>query len=231
VSSFLLRNICIAWLLLSITPASLYPQSRKRSVDSGKPLGASEEELGPGAPFTQDELRALPRVCLAQNAMDKHLTDSIVPEAERKQWAARMGDGYMHIHHYCYGLMLVSRGNRAQDARLRLACYRAAISNFDYVIRDWSNTFPLKPEAYLRKGMTLRLSGNNVAAVTEFANAIQIKPNYTPAYAALIDLQLDLGNREEAEKMLEAGLAQVPDSAILTKKKADMERHLSEKHH
>ncbi len=127
--------------------------------------------------------------------INRSLSNPVLSDAERQQWYTTMGKDFMHVHHYCWALILVGRGNQSVSVSNRLANYKAAIANFDYVIRDVSSTFALKPEVFLRKGMTLRLMGEDAAASKEFVNAIQIKPDYTPAYAALIDLQLDLGNK------------------------------------
>jgi tetratricopeptide (TPR) repeat protein len=211
------------WVAVSAVP-TIQAKNVKRPAAEG-------EDVEPGVPFTQDELRTLPRVCLAQSYINRSLADPIVPEVEREQWKAKMGHDYMHLHHYCWSLMLLARASRSKDARVRNANYKAAISNFDYVISNVSREFPLKPEVYLRKGMTLRLVGDDSGASREFTNAIANKPDYTPAYAALVDLQLDLGNTQDAEKVLDAGLSQVPGSKILAEKKLEMQRRLNESRH
>lgn len=180
-------------------------------------------EISPGSAFRQEEYRTLPGFCFAHNLIDKNLSESILSEPERAQWYTSMGKDFMHIHHYCWAVMHVARGNRAPKAASRMAHYRAAVSDFDYVIRNVDSTFALKPEFHLKKGMTLRLMGDDAGASSEFASAIKLKSDYTPAYSALIDLHLDLGNREEAMKWLDTGLSQAPGSLILTKKKAELE--------
>ena len=166
-----------------------------------------------GQSYTQDELRALPRVCLAQRYIHRRLRFPIVPEAERKQWAAKLGASYNHYHHYCVGLIFMRRA--AADASASDYNYRSAASNFQYVIRNASNQFVLLPEVYLRKGSALRFLGKHGAAATEFLNAIRLKSNYTPAYAALVELHVDLGDLESARDVLETGLRHAPDSKIL----------------
>jgi len=164
----------------------------------------------------------LPRYCLAQNGIANKLSVRVVPEDEVKSWYAMMGEPYHHIHHFCYGLMLVKRGNAATKPMARDAFYRAAIDNFGYTIRRWPDTFQLKSEAHLRKGMTLRLLGNDGAASSEFRKAISIKTDYTPAYSALADLLVDLGKPKEALELLDVGLRHAPDSKALTAKKAEL---------
>ena len=79
------------------------------------------------------------------------------------------------------------------------------------------------PEVNLRKGMSLRLLGEEAAAAKEFVGAIQLKPDYTPAYAALVDVYRDLGDLESARETVALGLKRAPRSRILEKKKQELE--------
>jgi tetratricopeptide (TPR) repeat protein len=185
--------------------------------------GAQTDEIRPGAKFTEQEYLRLPRYCLAQTGISNQLPARVVPEEEVKYWYATMGEAYNHIHHFCVALMLVTRGNGAKSDMDRKAFYRAAIENFNYSIRRSSDTFPLKPEFHLRKGMTLRLLGNDAGASGEFRRAILLKADYTPAYSALADLLIDLGEPREALELLEQGLLHAPDSQILATKKAELQ--------
>jgi tetratricopeptide (TPR) repeat protein len=174
--------------------------------------------------FTQDELRALPRVCHAQKFISEALRPPIVPEQERRQWEARLGErDYLGFHHHCYALMFLRRASVAESETSRDYNYQQAVANFLFVQNHCSRKFPLLPEVNLRKGQTLRLMGKNGDAATEFWEAVNLKPDYTPAYAALIDLYIDLRDSESAEQVLEQGLARVPQSKILLQKKLEFE--------
>jgi tetratricopeptide (TPR) repeat protein len=155
--------------------------------------------------------------------INKQLPDPLLSESERKQWYDQMGKDFIHIHHWCWGLMQARRGNSSRNSFNRNSHYRAAIGNFNYVIRASSDTFPLKPEFHLQKGMTLRLMGNDAAAAGEFGRAIKLKLDYSPAYAMLAELHVDLGNTDEAIRVLEMGLQHAPDSRILAKKKSEIQ--------
>jgi tetratricopeptide (TPR) repeat protein len=80
------------------------------------------------------------------------------------------------------------------------------------------------PEVNLQKGLALRLLSRHGEAASEFVEALKLKPDYTPAYAALVDLYLDLGDLDNARGILEEGLRHVPDSKILASKRADLQR-------
>ena len=103
-----------------------------------------------------------------------------------------------------------------------MTLYRSAVANFNYSIRRSPDGFPLKPEFHLRKGMTLRLLGNDAVAAVEFRRAIALKADYTPAYSALADLLVNLGKPKDALELLEAGLLHAPDSKALADKKAEL---------
>lgn len=174
--------------------------------------------------FSQDELRALPRVCLAQTYINGQLQFPVVPEEERKQWAMKLGEkDYSSYHHYCWALLYIRRGNANHTPTAKTFDFGEALDNFIYVQKNSSNKFPLLPEVNLQKGLVLRLLGDDAAAAREFMSAIKLKRGYTPAYAALIDVHLDLGNREAAEAALQEGLLQAPNSKILAQKRLEID--------
>lgn len=180
------------------------------------PLHAQDE-------FTQDELRALPRICHAQKFINGALFSPLVPEAERKRWATELGPSYEAFHHYCWALIYLRRASDPSMSVFRQSNYQIAVSNFDFVLRNATPDFVLLPEALLRKGMTLRLLGRDGNAATSFLEAIRLKADYTPAYSSLVDLYLDLGDLAAAREVLERGLKQAPHSKILSSKKLEIE--------
>ena len=173
--------------------------------------------------FSQEELVALPRVCHAQRVINNLLQTKIVPEAERRQWALRLGEkDYSAFHHYCWALIYLRRAGAADSLQSQVFNYETAINNFGFVQQNASFQFPLMPEVNLRKGQTYRLLGQDGAAAKEFTEAIKLKPDYTPAYAALVDFYLDVEDLHQAEEILDQGLAHAPESKILLQKKAEL---------
>jgi tetratricopeptide (TPR) repeat protein len=174
--------------------------------------------------FSQEELLALPRVCHAQRVINNLLRAAIVPEEERRQWAARLGEkDYSAFHHYCWALIYIRRAGEAETSQVRTFNYETAVNNFGFVQANASPGFPLMPEVNLRKGQTYRLLGQDAAAAKEFTQAIQLKPDYTPAYAALFDFYMDLNDATGAEAILAKGLVHAPQSKILLQKKLELE--------
>jgi tetratricopeptide (TPR) repeat protein len=178
--------------------------------------------------FSQEELVALPRVCHAQRVINNLLQVDIVPEEERRQWAQRLGEkDYSAFHHYCWALIYIRRAGDAETPQGRTFNYETAITNFEFVQIHASLQFPLMPEVNLRKGQTYRLLGQDAAAAKEFTQAIQLKPDYTPAYAALFDFYMDLNELTGAEAILAKGLVHAPQSKILLQKKLELESRQS----
>lgn len=179
--------------------------------------------------YTQEELRSLPRVCLAQTFISHALRPPVVSEQEQAQWVSRLGADYKHFHHYCWALIDLRRASRSVEPVERNGNYRRAVSNFEYVQRNVASTFPLLPEVCLRKGLALRYLGESSNAAREFLEAIKLKADYTPAYSALVDLYVDLQDYAGATDVLETGLAAAPGSKILESKKAELESLIASK--
>lgn len=173
--------------------------------------------------FSQAELKSLPRTCQAQRFIHEQIYNPITAEAERQQLQMVLGEDFTHYHHYCWALLIVRRGNTTDQPNRRYGFYDEAVKNFDYVLRNVKPSFLLLPEVYLQKGLTLQLMSNDAAAAREFLNALRVKPSYTPAYAALIDYYLNLGNVSEARRMLEVGLEHAPSSKLLEEKRKAIE--------
>ena len=170
----------------------------------------------------QDELQALPRVCLAQRFINQDLETPMVPANEREQWASTLGPSYKHYHHFCWGLVYMRRA--AANPSKGKFNYDSAVNNFQYVIRNSDRGFALLPEVHLRKGMALRLLGDDAASASEFVKAVRLKRDYSPAYAALVQLHVDLGDNESARKVLETGLKNAPNSKLLAQKMVELDR-------
>ncbi len=185
---------------------------------------AFAERISGQTSFGQDELRTLPRVCHAQKFINEVLRPPIVSEQERRQWESRLGEyDYSGFHHHCYALMYIRRASTETSAQSREYNYVQAVNNFLFVQNHASRKFPLMPEVNLRKGQTLRLLGRDAEAAKEFLDAISLKPDYSPAYAALVELYLDLKDLQAADQILTKGLENAPRSKILLQKRIDLE--------
>jgi hypothetical protein len=60
-------------------------------------------------------------------------------------------DNFVHVHHYCQGLSHMNRANLNFNKKLRREYLQTAISEFDYVLRNWPADFVLSVDAQKRK--------------------------------------------------------------------------------
>ena len=138
-------------------------------------------------------------------------------------WKARVGDSFIHMHHYCAGLI---KANRAlllvRDRMARQFYLTDAITEYDYVITKVPETYAFLPEMLVKKGEALMHLDRGPAAVYQFERAIEVKPDYWPPYARLSDYYQKNGDIAKARETLEAGLTQVPDAAALRRRLAEL---------
>jgi tetratricopeptide (TPR) repeat protein len=166
------------------------------------------------------ELEVLPAFCRVHPNLDfvGNYASSEPERAESDRWEGVFGEDYQHLHHYCWALLYVRRANQYFEPVVRDAILDAAISEFQYVIANASRNLVFRPEVHVRKGLALVLRGNTSLAAREYLAAIQLRPDYTPAYSALSDCYVELNDLDEAQKILEQGLKRVPGSEMLKKK-------------
>lgn len=94
-----------------------------------------------GLPYgpTDAEMAVLPQYCYARMRDD--------PNAKRL-WEQRMGrDQFVHVHHHCMALNFMSRASAEFDPKRRKVHLQRAVSNFNYVLKRWPESFPLTAEA------------------------------------------------------------------------------------
>ena len=145
---------------------------------------------------------------------------------EHQRWNRLMGpQNFRHLHHYCAGLFLMTRGLYFEKTRAgRDALLARSLGEYDYVIARVEPTFPLIPEILTKKGETLVLLGRP-EAMTPLHQAINLRGDYWPAYAALSDYFGNLGNVDEARQWLQKGLQAAPQSQALARRLAELDRN------
>jgi Tfp pilus assembly protein PilF len=124
----------------------------------------------------------------------------------------------MHMHHYCSALLDIFHAQTAMDDANQNRLYRRAMSDIEYMEARVSTGFVLWPDMLHNRARIERAQGNTGAAVHSLQQAITRKADYPPPYAELADIHVSLGQGEEARKVLEAGLAQQPNSRLLLRK-------------
>jgi len=121
------------------------------------------------------------------------------------RWDKTLGHyTFMHTHHYCFGLAYDYLGN-----------YHRAIKEYDYVIRLFPKDSPLLPRALYKKATIMEKQGKHPEAVALFRRATEVKPDFTPPYAALSDWAKSIGDNKRAISYLKDGLVISPNSRLL----------------
>jgi tetratricopeptide (TPR) repeat protein len=136
---------------------------------------------------------------------------------------------FKHLHHYCRGLFVVARARYfepSKTARDRLL--RNSIAEFNYVLNRVEPTFALLPEILTKKGESYARLGRP-EAVEPLHRALQAKPDYWPAYAALSDYFRDTGQVEQARQWLQKGLAAAPNATPLQRRLAEIDNNAAKR--
>lgn len=132
------------------------------------------------------------------------------------QWEKMMGYGFWSLHHYCWGLVSLSRFHTSPlvgEARMFLV--HQIISEYYYVLNNTPPDFILRPEVLLRLGEAELLRENYGGAYDAFIKARQLKPDYWPAYSKWAEVLIKAKKTADARKLIEEGLKYAPDAKVL----------------
>lgn len=133
-----------------------------------------------------------------------------LPPADRLVHAVRLLEDPVRVVRIEAAQILAPVPPEALDRAARAAYDRAAA---DYVAAQRSNAD--RPEARTNLGTFLAARGRAAEAEAELRAAIALDRRFVPAYVNLADLHRAEGREPDARKVLEAGLAAVPGSALL----------------
>ncbi len=161
--------------------------------------------------ITNEEVNLLPGWCRnTQNFARRYDT-----EPRYREMLARYGEGWSHMHHYCWALIDVMRLSRP-PARGRRAGYvdaNRALQNIDYVVNQTRAPFPFRPEMLVQRTRVLARTGDLKRAI-ETANALASEwPTLPDGYVLLAELLQRVGRRQDAAAVLARGDGLVEDKA------------------
>jgi len=160
------------------------------------------------------EFQYLPEYCPCWSAKNRERF-----QRDQEKWKriflskGERGMDYVHLHHYCFGLVALSRMERGQGNRKHLL--GRAASEFGYVIKHSSRKFILLPEIHTKMGLVKLLQRKGAEAAAHFARAIKLNKTYVPAYQYLIGYYMTHGKTGKALQVGSLGLKYNPDSAYL----------------
>jgi len=168
--------------------------------------------------ITRQELNLIPDFCEYLYQRFGVYRGRRFSEAEQTQISQILKSQYAGVgglHHYCNGLVREIRAKSAPGGGKKKYNYRLAIGEYKYVIHHSTADAVLLPDLWLRIGKARLARGEHVKAVYAFNTVMQIKPDYTPAYAYMSDVYIKLGDIEHARSVIEKGLKVVPESGLL----------------
>jgi tetratricopeptide (TPR) repeat protein len=155
---------------------------------------------------TPDEIAMLPPYCDAK--MGRRAPEAV------SYWQGQMHGNWIHIHHYCGGLIELNRYYRSATGRKK-ANLRNAVNEFTGMVNAFTPDFFLLPEAYLNRGKAKKFMGKDGEAMDDFMKALEINPQLAAASLELADLYAKSGKKTEALAVLRKGLEQSPGTKSL----------------
>ena len=92
--------------------------------------------------FTAVEVSSLPQYC----------QDRLNQKRNKERWQSQFGpEVYLHIHHFCYGLIYYKRVNTEFDPKKRRLAAKSGIADFNYVLKRWPANALLYQQAQMYK--------------------------------------------------------------------------------
>lgn len=175
--------------------------------------------------LSAQELRALPAYCQVHiwiyggepvPAMPGRTLEQT--KAEFENWKKRLGwDGYMHTHHYCWGLGKLNRYYRHGFDKDRDTYLEMAVSDVNYTLAKAPANYALLPDMLIFRGKVYEMLNQPTAAVDDFQKAIKLNPKYEKAYIGLADIYKKHGQADVSGMIIQQGLKVIPNSKILAK--------------
>jgi tetratricopeptide (TPR) repeat protein len=167
------------------------------------------------------DVAILPRYCKSTQLF----RDEFHPnQSEIAHWYEVMGPAFHAMHHYCWALMETNRAMLlARSKRVRDFYLDSAVGNIDYVIRNSPPDFVMLPEILTKKGENLLRLDRTALGIAALQQAIRLKADYWPPYAALSFHFQKTGNIAQAREWLEKGLAAAPNTRALEKRLKELE--------
>lgn len=159
---------------------------------------------------TPDEMAMLPPYCDAKMG-------SRNPESA-SYWRNQMGhDNWLHIHHYCGGLLELNRYYRSSTG-LKTPNLRNAVNQFNGMLNAFTPDFYLRPEVHLNRGRVLKFMGKEGEAIHDFQKALELDARLAPARIELANLYVKSGKKEQALDVLKKGLELSPSTKNLRRR-------------
>ncbi|MFT3960015.1 hypothetical protein [Propionivibrio sp.] len=171
-------------------------------------------------PVTKEQYQLLPEYCRNQ----EHVARFLYRPTAEGEWRRRLGQDYLHIHHYCWGLVHMLNAYRlgVTSGKGRFQ-FEEAADDFRFSINATllnggkSPGSALLPEMYTKLGEALLGVRDYRNAEIAFRSSWEINPSYAPPYVWWAQALLKQGKTGEALAVAEEGKKNAPDSKSLAK--------------
>lgn len=190
----------------------------RRIVLSIALLGAAAPVVAAVENVTSGEMALLPPYCPDTQTF-KYGNASFNPSPRAGYWIGLMGPTFWHMHHYCWALINVRRGQLPGVApQFRRGHYESALGDYNYVVKNAPPDFVLLPEIFTRIGEANVALGNMAGAYDAFMKARSIKRDYWPPYLRWAEVLATSNQKSEARQVLAEGLKYSPNAKPLLDK-------------
>lgn len=205
-------------------PPSVQPHRRgDAAARARRALGAVVLGLGLLAPalaqkppnISVGEMALIPPYC--PDTMGFNYGDAYTNTSPRAgYWVGLMGKGFWAVHHYCWGLIKLRRADAIGLPKVeRTGLLTNVVGEFNYVLENAPADFVLRPEVLLRRGDVQLKLGDVGNAMESYQAAVQLRPDYWPAYVNWAEFLVKINRRKDALAFLERGLTQSPSQPQL----------------
>ncbi len=117
------------------------------------------------------------------------------------KWREIFGDSFIHIHHYCAGIIWIAR-SRSEDARTRDQSLHAAIAEITYTYDRVPPESPIYSEVSAYLAQAFFGLGDTEKALEILKIAISRKPDKTPAYIMMAEIFIKSKKYQDALDIL-----------------------------
>jgi tetratricopeptide (TPR) repeat protein len=148
------------------------------------------------------ELAALPTFCRGTQLIRNISHDPVPIES----YVKRFGEGYRHLHHYCWALNAENKTYNMLDKELKKSKLTYALGDIDYVLARVQPTFVFLPEIYTGKARILFKLDRAAEAVEALNKALRLRPDYSPASLQLSSYFEKKGDKTMAINVLKQGI-------------------------
>lgn len=170
-----------------------------------------------GASPSGKEWAAWPEFCRAKYASSVNARtagfDASMPQGTVKQWGNALGSGlWPHVHHACGGQIHLMRAKTLPLGASRDQELEKAVSNHMYTLTHASNQNKWYAYISVSLAQVYREMGEPQEALKHVVPMVERYPDYDTIYLVWSLILRDQDKFDEAARVLEKGLTQVPES-------------------